>query len=111
MSEAICPTCGQKAENLTMYKADLFLHTEGLRLGPVGTAVLLALRAGPLTTVQLAERVYGNCHDAPDFPLHSIRTAVYKMNRKLPEVGWTVSNDYGSGRGGAVWRLHTTWRD
>ncbi len=108
MAELICPTCGQEAVDLNMCKAELFLHANGLRLGPVQTAVLLALKSGPLTTAQLAERVYGNCHDAPDFPTHSIRTAIYKMTRKLPRFGWIISNAYGSGRDGALWRLHQT---
>ncbi len=106
MSEATCPTCGQGTVDLTLCKTELFLHADGLRLGPVQTAILLALKAGPLTTPQLVERVYGTCRDAPDFPMHSIRTAVYKMSRKLPRFGWAISNFYGSGRNGAVWRLH-----
>lgn len=108
MSCAICPTCGQDAVDLKMCKIELFMHANGLRLGPVQTSILIALKAGPLTTTQLAERVYGACHNTPDFPLHSIRTAIYKMGRKLPRFGWIISNAYGSGRNGAVWRLHQT---
>lgn len=106
MTKHICPTCGQKTVDLTLSKAELFWNVEGLHFGPVGTAILWALKSGPLTTTQLAERIYGACWDTPEFPSKAIRTALYGIRQKLPSFGWAISNDYGSGRNGAIYRLH-----
>ena len=61
--------------------------------------------AGPLATPALAERIYGCTESAPDYPEKAINTTVGKLRRCLRSIGWTIANDCGRGRGGAVYRL------
>lgn len=108
----ICPTCAQRvtlATGLDLRGSVLFSNAGCLRLGPVATAIVRSLLAGPLTTEQLVERVYGAAADAPEDPSDAINTTVAKLRRRwLPEIGWTIVNPYGTGRGGAVYRLAET---
>ena len=109
---ATCPTCGQAVsavKGLEIRAGGVFSSGGSIRLGPVATAIVRSLLAGPLTTDQLVERVYGAAADAPEDPGDAINTTVAKLrHRWLPEIGWTIVNPYGTGRGGAVYRLVKT---
>ncbi len=103
-----CPTCAHAvapARGLELRAGALFSGSGCVRLGPVATAIVRALMAGPLPTPALAERIYGCSGDAPDYPDKAINTAVGKLRRGLRPIGWTITNGCGRGRGGAVYRL------
>ncbi len=108
---ATCPTCGQAVsavKGLEIRAGGVFSSGGSIRLGPVATAIVRSLLAGPLTTDQLVERVYGAAADAPEDPGDAITLTVSKLRRRLPRIGWTIVNPYGTGRGGAVYRLVKT---